>query len=113
MVQTSNSPASNISVMRWPISSALANEGRGLETSSRVSMISPPYSRRNLVATLAPDAEDLDRLAFLVQLVDQAPDPAHDRGIEAAAEAAVGGADHNQVHLVAARVPRSRAGAPG
>src|SRR5690606_24262323 len=47
------------------------------------------------VAPLAPDAQDLDLLAGLAQLAHAQPRAARDRGVEAAAQAAIRGRDHD------------------
>ena len=55
-----------------------------------------------LVAALAADRQDLDRLALGQQRTDGAARLAHDRAVEAAAQAAVGGGDDQQMDLVGA-----------
>jgi len=55
-----------------------------------------------LVVALAADAEDFHLLALVHQgdgLLSRQPD---DRGVERAAQAALGGADHQQMDIVAA-----------
>src|SRR6202011_3467563 len=55
-----------------------------------------------LVETLAPDAEELDLLAFVHQRKGALAGEPYDRGVERAAQAAVAGADDEQMRLVAA-----------
>ena len=96
---------------RWP--APRRNSSRGRPTSSIVSTIRLPWSRGQLAAALAADAEDLDRLALGRQLADQLPRLAHDRRVEAAAKAAVGGRDDQKVHVVLARAGQQRRRALG
>jgi hypothetical protein len=55
-----------------------------------------------LVEALAADAEDLDLLTLADQRVGVLAREPHDRGIERPAQAALGGADYQQMHAVAA-----------
>src|SRR3546814_18237419 len=55
-----------------------------------------------LVAALLADAENLHRLAGGGQFLDLAAGELDDRRVEGAAQAALGGGDHQQMHLVLA-----------
>ena len=55
-----------------------------------------------LIGALAADAEDLDGLALADQRVDLLTRQANDRRVERAAQAALGGADHQQMDLILA-----------
>ena len=55
-----------------------------------------------LVGALAADAEDFEVLPCRRQRVDLLAREPHDRRVERAAQAALGGADHQQMHLVLA-----------
>ena len=55
-----------------------------------------------LIVAFAADAEELDLLAFAHQRVGALAREPHDRGVERAAQAALGGADEQQMHVVAA-----------
>src|ERR1043166_2396380 len=61
-----------------------------------------------LIATLATDAEQLHLSALFAQFLHLAARCAHDRGVETAAEAAVGGHHHDQMHLLAAIAGQQR-----
>src|SRR5204863_551500 len=65
-------------------------------TDDEIAQVAP-----QLVAALAPDAEELHLLALVAQLAGLAPRGAHDGGIEPAAEPAVRSHDHDQLHAVA------------
>ena len=60
------------------------------------------------VTALPADDDQLDLLALAQQLLDAAPRAAHDRAVEAAAQAAIGGGDDQQVHLVLAGAGQQR-----
>ena len=65
-----------------------------------------------LFVALAADAEDLDLLAFGQQRIGALARQPDDRRVERAAQAALGGADQEQMHLLAAgsrEQPRRRA----
>ena len=71
----------------------------------------PVQVAAQLLAALLADGEDLDRLALGEKPQDVRPGETDDRGIEAAAEAALGGGDDQQMHLGlagAAEQPRRR-----
>ncbi len=55
-----------------------------------------------LLVALAADAEELDLLAFRHQRIGPLAREPHDRRVERAAQSALGGADHEQMHAVAA-----------
>ncbi len=55
-----------------------------------------------LIVALAADAEELDLLALGHQRIRALAREPHDRGVERAAQAALGGADQKQMHVVAA-----------
>jgi hypothetical protein len=55
-----------------------------------------------LIAALAADAQDLDRLAFSQQRANGPPRFARDRAVEAAAQAAVAGSNDHEMSLVGA-----------
>ena len=55
-----------------------------------------------LIGALAADAEDLDLFALVHQRIRPLARQPHDRRIERAAQAALGGADHQQMNLVGA-----------
>src|ERR1051326_2213177 len=59
-----------------------------------------------LVITLAADAEELDLLAISRKRGGALAGGAHDRGIERAAQAALGGADQKHMDVVAAAAPQ-------
>ncbi len=65
MVQTSNSPASNIWAMRLAIDSAASKRSLGLATSSMVSMMASPNSRRSWSRPLRPTQSSLTVLPSL------------------------------------------------
>ena len=60
-----------------------------------------------LLVALAADAEELDLLPSAISGGALARQP-HDRRVERAAQAALGGADHEQMHLVAAGAGQQR-----
>src|SRR5690554_5380685 len=60
------------------------------------------------VVAFAANAEDLDRLALLLQALDVLPRKAGDIRVEATAEAALGRHHHQQMSLVAARADEER-----
>ena len=55
-----------------------------------------------LIVALAADAEELDLLALAHQRVGALAGEPHDRGVERPAQAALGGADEQQMDIVAA-----------
>ena len=61
-----------------------------------------------LVVALLADAEDLDRLALGRERVGALAREADDRGVEAAAQAALAGADDQQMRLVGAVAAEQR-----
>src|SRR5690242_10425583 len=64
-----------------------------------------------LIVAFAPDAEELDFLAFGHQLCGALARQTHDRGVEGPAKTALAGADQQQVHLVPASAGQQRGGA--
>ncbi len=67
------------------------------ELDDAVALVAPQH-----VAALPADDDHLHLLALAQQLLDAPPGAANDRAVEAAAQAAVGGRDDQQVHLVLA-----------
>ena len=61
-----------------------------------------------LLVALAADAEELDRLAVGDQRIGLLARKSHDRRVERPAQAALGGADEQQVHLVIAGAAQQR-----
>ena len=79
--------------------------------SSITSMICDAYCRRSWSAPLRPTQRILTVLPAAVSAVDPLAREPHDRRVERAAQAALGGADHQQMHLVlagAGQQPRRR-----
>ena len=69
--------------------------------------------RRELVVALAADAEDLDLLAVGDQRVGVLAGEPHDRGVERAAQAALGGADEQEMDAGRRRCRRAAAARRG
>jgi hypothetical protein len=61
-----------------------------------------------LLAALLADGDDLHRLALAFELHDLLARQLDDRGVEAAAQTALGGADQQQMHLVVAGALQQR-----
>ena len=75
---------------------------------SKNSTIRSRWSRRSRSRPFLPIDDQLDLLAGGQQLLDAPARAAHDRAVEAAAQAAVGGGDDQQVHLVLAGAGQQR-----
>src|SRR5690606_33841327 len=85
----------------------LANLAKVHPVNDQGGKIAPKY-----VVDLLAHADDLDRLAFALELADMLPRRASDLRIEPAAQSTFGSADDEQVHVVAPRACHQRRGIP-